>query len=346
MRADQVKFTDFHPPREYSSELLESARAFILETRPPEPETGEGRVRMRLAAPHFLLALPFCLLFLFWISQRARKGGRFRFSSLSVINSLPSVSGLQPRLILQVLRALAVGLFIIALARPQSGKRFTEITSEGVDIMLALDTSGSMKAIDMTIDDKPAERVDVVKKVAAEFVAKRPTDRIGSVVFAETAFLQCPLTLDHSMLVNLMNEIQVGVAGESTAIGDGIGVSVNHMKGLKAKSKVIILLTDGQNNSGLIPPLKAAELARTFGIKIYTIGVGVDGQAPFLVNTPFGKRVLPARGSGRGYVEADRSHHGSSLLPGERHRGTGADLCRDRQARKNGGQGQGLLRVQ
>ena len=252
---------------------------------------------MRLAAPSFLVALPFCLLFLLWISRRKRRGGRFRFSSLTIIKGLPSASRMQPRLLLQVLRALAVMLFIIALARPQSGKRFSEITSEGVDIMLALDTSGSMQAIDMTIDGKPAPRIDVVKKVAAEFVAKRPTDRLGTVVFGETAFLQCPLTLDHSMLVNLMNEIQVGIAGDSTAIGDGIGVSVNHMKGLKAKSKVIILLTDGQNNSGFIPPSKAAELARTFGVKIYTIGVGKEGQAPFLVDTPYGKRVL--------YQEAD-----------------------------------------
>jgi len=245
---------------------------------------------MRLHDPWWLCLLPVAAVCC--LAGLTRKEGRVRFSSLSLMKRIGGVPKINPRLILQGLRFLAVGLFIAAMARPQAGKKFTEIASEGVDIILALDMSGSMQALDLKIDGKNAPRVEVVKKVAGDFVRKRETDRVGLVVFGERAFVQCPMTLDHQLLEKFLNEIHSGIAGDSTAIGDAIGVAVNHMKDLKAKSRVVVLLTDGQNNTGVIPPLKAAELARIFNVKVYTIGVGVEGQAPFLVDTPIGKRII------------------------------------------------------
>ena len=195
-------------------------------------------------------------------------------------------------MILLIFRVLAIALLVMALARPQSGKKFSEISSEGIDIFLVLDTSGSMKALDFQIAGNRVTRVDVVKKVVTDFIKKRPNDRMGLVVFAEEAFTQCPLTLDHGVLLKFVDSVYSGIAGDSTAIGSGIGTAVNRMKDIKAKSRVIILLTDGVNNTGEIPPLKAAEIAKTFNIKIYTIGVGTQGEAPIKVNTPFGERMV------------------------------------------------------
>jgi Ca-activated chloride channel family protein len=197
-----------------------------------------------------------------------------------------------PRQILLVMRVVALILMTMALARPQAGKKIAEITSEGVDIMLVLDTSGSMQGLDFKIDGKPTSRLDVVKRVAADFIKNRPGDRIGLVVFAQDAFTQCPLTLDHGILIDFLDRITAGIAGESTAIGSGIGTAINRMKDIKAKSKVIVLMTDGVNNAGQIPPEKAADLAQSFGIKVYTIGIGSNGDVPFLVNTPFGKQYV------------------------------------------------------
>lgn len=247
---------------------------------------------MRFHDPFLLLALPFVILAVVFALRQPR--ARFRYSNILLVRDAIRGS-LNPKRILGLLRVVTLCLFVFALARPQSGRKFTEIASEGVDIMLALDTSGSMQALDLKLDGQPAPRVDVVKHVASEFIARRTNDRVGMVIFAESAFVQCPLTLDHNILDKLLDEVHLGVAGDSTAIGDAIGVAVNHMKDLKAKSKVIILLTDGESNSGVLPPLKAAELAKTFNIKIYTIGVGIEGEAPFLVDTPLGKRVMYQR---------------------------------------------------
>jgi Ca-activated chloride channel family protein len=149
-----------------------------------------------------------------------------------------------------------------------------------------------MQGLDFKIDGKPTSRLDVVKRVAADFIKNRPGDRIGLVVFAQDAFTQCPLTLDHGILIDFLDRITAGIAGESTAIGSGIGTAINRMKDIKAKSKVIVLMTDGVNNAGQIPPEKAADLAQSFGIKVYTIGIGSNGDVPFLVNTPFGKQYV------------------------------------------------------
>ena len=249
---------------------------------------------MRLADPWILALLPLCLALL--LLPFRKEEGRIRFSNLTLLRKLKFQSFLDPSKVRLIIRAAAICLLVIAAARPQAGKRFTEITTEGVDIMLALDTSGSMQALDLKLDGNPAQRVDVVKKVAGDFIDMSPHDRLGLVVFGENAFVQCPLTMDHDILHKLLTEVKLGIAGDSTAIGDAIGVSVNHMKDLKAKSKVLILLTDGQSNSGVIPPIKAAEIANQFHIKIYTIGVGTDGRVPFLVDTPLGKRVIYQQG--------------------------------------------------
>ena len=194
-----------------------------------------------------------------------------------------------------ILRCLAIALLVTALARPQEGRKSTEILSAGVDILLAIDTSGSMRAMDFEKNHQPVDRLTVVKNVVSEFIDSREFDRMGMVVFGNEAFTQCPLTLDHDILHSFLNKLQIGVAGDSTAIGSAIGISVKRLKDLESKSKVIILLTDGRNNSGNITPFQAAEIAKTYGIKIYTVGVGTQGQAPFPMSTPFGQKMLMQR---------------------------------------------------
>ena len=193
------------------------------------------------------------------------------------------------------LRCLAIALLVTALARPQEGRKSTEILSAGVDILLAIDTSGSMRAMDFEKNHHPVDRLTVVKDVVSEFIDSREFDRMGMVVFGNEAFTQCPLTLDHDILHSFLNKLQIGVAGDSTAIGSAIGISVKRLKDLESKSKVIILLTDGRSNAGNITPFQAAEIAKIYGIKIYTVGVGTTGQAPFPINTPFGQKMLMQR---------------------------------------------------
>lgn len=244
---------------------------------------------IHLAHPWFLLLL-FFIIPLFYGSQRA--GGRIRFSNLNLLSGFKQPK-FHPRQILLVLRILAFALLVIALARPQTGKKFTEVDSEGVDIMLALDTSGSMQALDFKNDEgKRVTRLDIVKKVVSQFVDKRPNDRIGLVVFGQEAFTQCPLTLDHGIVVDFLNRLEIGMAGDSTAVGSAIGTAVNRIKDLKSKSKIIILLTDGASNAGELSPLDAARLAKVFGIKVYTIGVGSNGAAPFAVEGFFGQQLV------------------------------------------------------
>jgi Ca-activated chloride channel family protein len=187
------------------------------------------------------------------------------------------------RHILFAFRILALSLLIVVLARPQATDRFRDVSTEGIDIVLALDISGSMLARDF----KP-DRLEASKNVATEFISGRPYDRIGLVVFSGESFTQCPLTTDHAVLINLLREIQSGMIEDGTAIGNGLATAVNRIKDSDAKSKVIILLTDGVNNRGEIAPATAADIAKTFGIRVYTIGVGTQGMAPYPVQTPFG----------------------------------------------------------
>jgi len=192
---------------------------------------------------------------------------------------------------LPALRGVALILMITALARPEKVSAEREYQTRGVDIVIALDLSGSMLAEDF----KPENRMAVAKQEAIKFIKGRENDRIGLVVFARKAFTQCPLTLDYEVLTNLLNELQIGMIADGTAIGLGLAQAVNRLRNSDAKSKVIILITDGENNAGNIDPITAAELAKTFGIKVYTIGVGRGGLVPFPVNDPlFGKRYVQA----------------------------------------------------
>lgn len=185
-----------------------------------------------------------------------------------------------------VLRCLALISIIVALARPQSTNQLRNVTTEGIDIMISLDISGSMLAMDF----KP-NRMEVAKEVAIDFIKGRPNDRIGLVIFAAESFTQCPLTLDHNVLINLFREVRTGMLEDGTAIGMGLATAVNRIKDSDSKSKVIILLSDGENNRGQIAPLTAAEIARTFGVRVYTVGVGSVGTAPFPIQTVFGQQV-------------------------------------------------------
>ena len=187
------------------------------------------------------------------------------------------------RHILFAIRTIAITLLIIVLARPQATDKFQNISTEGIDIVLALDISGSMLARDFRPD-----RLEASKNVATEFISGRPYDRMGLVVFSGESFTQCPITTDHAVLINLLREIQSGMIEDGTAIGMGLATAVNRIKDSEAISKVIILLTDGVNNRGEIAPATAAGIAKTFGIRVYTIGVGTQGVAPYPVQTPFG----------------------------------------------------------
>ena len=184
-----------------------------------------------------------------------------------------------------VLRLLGLALLIVALARPQSSSSWQDVTTEGIDIVMSLDISGSMQAEDF----KP-NRLEASKKVASRFIDNRPTDRIGLVVFAGQSFTQCPLTTDHSVIKNLFDGIKMGMLEDGTAIGMGLATATKRLKDSEAKSKVVILLTDGDNNSGSIAPETAAEIAQKFNIRVYTIGVGTKGMAPFPFTDPFGRK--------------------------------------------------------
>ena len=186
-----------------------------------------------------------------------------------------------------VLRVAAITLLSIALARPQLTNRWSSESTEGIDIMMALDISGTMQAEDL----KP-NRLEAAKQVASDFVIARPNDQIGLVVFAGESFTQCPLTTDHAVLVNLFKSVKFGMIEDGTAIGLGLANAVNRMKDSPTKSKVVILLTDGSNNRGDIDPMTAAEIAKTFGIRVYAVGVGSHGQARVPVQTPMGVQYM------------------------------------------------------
>lgn len=182
-----------------------------------------------------------------------------------------------------VLRIAALSLIIIAIARPRSSTKLDKVQSEGIDIMLTMDVSTSMLARDFTPD-----RISAAKDIAIEFIAQRPSDRMGIVVFAGESYTQCPLTTDRATLINLMKEVSTNLLEDGTAIGNGLATAVARLKDSDAKSRVIILLTDGVNNSGEIAPETAADIAKTYGIRVYTIGVGANGEAPYPVMTPWG----------------------------------------------------------
>lgn len=200
-------------------------------------------------------------------------------SVLSVLRHLPFV-----------LRIAALSLIIVSIARPRSSTELERVDTEGIDIIFAMDVSTTMLARDFTPD-----RVSAAKDIAIEFIAQRPTDRMGIVVFAGESYTQCPLTTDRATLINMMKEVQTDLIDDGTAIGNGLATAVARLSESDALSKVVILLTDGVNNRGEIAPLTAAEIARTYGVRVYTIGVGANGVAPYPVMTPWGVEVQNVR---------------------------------------------------
>ncbi len=193
---------------------------------------------------------------------------------------------------LAALRMVALAALIIALARPQLGRGTTEVEASGIDILLAIDVSGSMEALDFQLNGERANRLEVVKEVVKEFVAERPNDRIGIVAFAGRPYLVSPLTLDHEWLVKRLESVRIGQVEDGTAIGSAIVSASNHLKDQDSKSRIVVLLTDGMNNAGAANPLTAAEAAKALDIKIYTVGAGTRGQAPIPIEDTFGRKRL------------------------------------------------------
>jgi len=239
---------------------------------------------IRFAAPLFLYALLLIpAMVAFYLMKQQKVTASVRMPGLQPFAHTGTTFRHYLRHILFALRVVAITLLIIVLARPQRTDRYQDVSTEGIDIVLTQDISGSMLARDF----KP-DRLDAAKNIATEFISGRPYDRIGLVVFSGESFTQCPITTDHAVLINLLREIQSGMIEDGTAIGMGLATAVNRIKDSKAKSKVIILLTDGVNNRGEIAPATAADIAKTFGIRVYTIGVGTQGTAPYPVQTPYG----------------------------------------------------------
>jgi Ca-activated chloride channel homolog len=232
---------------------------------------------------YFLIIPP--LLGLWYYFSGKKREPSVTFSSLNLLNNVPGNWREKLHGFPVILRLAALGLLIIALARPQSFSSSELIYSEGIDIAVVLDVSGSMLAEDF----KP-NRLEAAKIVTDNFIEARLTDRIGLVIFAREAFTQCPLTVDYTVLRNSLREVKSGVIEDATAIGNAIANGVNRLKDSEAKSKILILLTDGINNAGEVDPISASKIAAAFGVRVYTIGVGTRGQAPYPINTPFGTR--------------------------------------------------------
>jgi len=230
---------------------------------------------------YLLLTIPVSAIW-YWYRGSRSYAEMFMPASDAFTSGKPSMK-LRLRPLLFVIRMLAIAFIILALARPQSNISRQDISVEGIDIVMATDISGSMLAEDF----KP-NRLEASKDVATEFIIGRPNDRIGLVVFSGESFTQCPLTTDHAVLINLYSDIKSGMIDDGTALGDGLATAVSRLKESKTASKVIILLTDGVNNMGALDPLSAAEIAQLYGIRIYTIGVGSIGKAPYPFETPFG----------------------------------------------------------
>jgi len=245
----------------------------------------------------FSFAHPWLLLLLLGIPVLAWLKGKFggtaavTFSTTSMLAEIGSRQRNRAGAFLAGLSYLALALFIIALARPQLGRVTTRVQATGVDIMLVLDVSRSMLAEDFTIGNSRANRIDAVKIVTEQFIRERPNDRIGIVAFAGRPYLVSPLTLDHDWLIRNLERLRIGLVEDGTAIGSAIASAANRLKDKEAKTKLIVLLTDGDNNAGKVQPLTAAEAAKALGIRIYTIGAGTEGEAPFPLQNAFGRTV-------------------------------------------------------
>jgi len=246
---------------------------------------------MSLHNPFVLILIPIAILLFLYKQKKQVSESGFKFSSGELVGRLKASFKLRLSQNLIYLRMLAVILLILALARPQSPVADSKIQSEGIDIVLAIDCSTSMLAEDFKLGGQRQNRVEVVKNVVKDFIMGRKNDRIAIVVFASRAYTVCPLTLDYGWLLDNLERVKSGLVEDGTAIGSGIATSLNRLKDSKGKSKVVILLTDGRNNTGKISPLTASEAAKALKIKVYTIGAGSKGPAPYPVKDFFGNTV-------------------------------------------------------
>ena len=228
-----------------------------------------------------LLFLLLVVPILAWLRGKNGRSGAIQYSSVEIFKEMGQVRRRAPGRWMNALRLLALSAFIIALARPQLGNEHTEIQSSGIDIMLAVDVSGSMEAMDFKLEGKPVNRVEAVKDVVSKFIKERPNDRIGLIAFAGKPYLMSPLTHDHDWLQLRLNEVDIAERNQGTAIGSATVSAVKRLSKQKAKSKILVILTDGMNNAGTASPEIAGETAQSLGIKIYSIGAGTRGEAPF-----------------------------------------------------------------
>ena len=240
------------------------------------------------ANPEMLWLLIIIPILIAWsVFHKSKRHPSLAFSHISELMESSKTIRQRLRYLPSIFRHLAIALIIVALARPQIVSSERDIKTEGIDIVMSIDVSSSMEAEDF----KP-NRLEAAKTTAKEFIDYRLNDRIGLVVFAAESFTQCPVTIDHNILKSFFKDIKTKMLQDGTAIGMGLSTAVNRLKDSKAKSKVIILLTDGVNNTGKISPMTAADLAKSYGIRVYTIGVGTQGKAPYLADTPFGKQYV------------------------------------------------------
>lgn len=247
---------------------------------------------MTFAHPIFLLLL-LLLPVLAWLKGRAGQGAAFLYSSTDIVRPVAGLNRSRAGRILAALRWLSLALFIVALAQPRHIKGESRVKASGIDIAAVIDLSSSMLSEDFEVGGERISRIDIAKKVLGDFIEHRPDDRIGLVAFAKRPYIASPLTLDHEFLLQNLRRLRVGLIEDMTGIGDAIIAAVNRLRDLKAKSRVVILMTDGQNNTGKIQPLTAAEAAQAVGVKIYAIGVGVRGQARYPVGVdPFTGRKI------------------------------------------------------
>lgn len=231
----------------------------------------------------FYLLLVIVPMAAWYIFRQKNNTASIQVSSTASVFKAPKTIRHYLRHLIFICQMIAIAFFVVVLARPQSSSNWENVTTEGIDIIIALDISSSMLARDFSPD-----RLEAAKNVAMDFISGREYDRMGLVVFAGEAFTQCPLTTDRAVLLNLFKDIQSGLIEDGTAIGNGLATGVSRLKDSEAVSRVVILLTDGENNRGEVAPMTAAEIAKTFGIRVYTVGVGTVGTAPYPVQTPFG----------------------------------------------------------
>jgi Ca-activated chloride channel homolog len=246
---------------------------------------------MTFAHPYWLFLL-LLLPVVAWLKGKRGKSAAFLYSSVDLVRPISGLSRSRAGAILAKLRWLALALFIVAMAQPRLVKGESHIKASGIDIVVALDMSDSMNSEDFEQTGGRISRINLAKQVLSHFIDNRPYDRIGLVAFAKEAYIASPLTLDHDFLQRNLERLEIGlIDATQTAIGSALMASVNRLEDIKAKSRIVILMTDGQNNSGKVAPLTAAEVAQTLGVKVYTIGIGIRGKAPYPGRDPFGNKV-------------------------------------------------------